>query len=122
MGEAVDLPCFYCGADMDDDLDHYLECEHMWSILINSANLGTQSLPLLALSPSERLGMLHPSLVCFKLLAGAFLVYHALKFDHMNELQHAFASGDHSPILILAARLAVHHYKEIESLAAHHEG
>ena len=74
MGEAVDLPCCYCGEDMQDDLDHYLECDTMWSLLINSANLGSQSVSFLSLAPSQRLGLLQPSVIRFKLPAGAFLV------------------------------------------------
>ena len=30
MGESVDLPGFFCGLDMEDDLTHYLECDSFW--------------------------------------------------------------------------------------------
>ena len=113
MNESVMLPCFFCGADMDDDLDHYLECEEFWTLLISSAGLSHKGTRFLNLPPTERLGLLNPSTLTCKLLAGAHLVYHALKFDHMAEVHSALASSDLHPIYDLTIRLAVHHYRDL---------
>ena len=109
------MPCFFCGADMDDDLDHYLECEEFWTLLISSAGLNHKGTSFLKLPPTERLGLLSPSILTCKLLAGAHLVYHALKFDHYAVVQSALASSDLSPIYDIAIRLAVRHYRDLIS-------
>ena len=75
MHEPTILPCIFCG-EGQDYLTHYLECDCLWTILITAANLDCFLLPF---SASARLGLMHPSEVRFKLLAGAFLVYHAIK-------------------------------------------
>ena len=112
MGESVVLPCLFCGQVEEDELCHYLSCDTFWTLLISSAGLKTVSLSLLSLSPSQRVGMLNPSKVCFKLLAGAFLVYHAIKIGHTVEIQNACSSGDFVPLQELTLSLADVHYRD----------
>ena len=69
---------------MDDDLDHYLECDSFWTLLVTSAGLKSLGCSFLLLPPSHRVGTLHPTTLGFKLLAGAFLAFHALKLQHME--------------------------------------
>ena len=98
---------------MEDDLTHYLECDVFWTLLIASAGLNTHSLSLVSLLPSQRLGILTPSTLCFKLLAGAFLVYHAIKLGHTVEVLRSCSSGDFIPLQELALSLADLHYREL---------
>ena len=113
MGEDIDLPCFFCGEDMEDDLCHYLECDTFWTLLVMSANLKLRAKSFLSLSPTHRIGLLNPSVIGFKLLAGAFLVYHGLKFSHISEVKSALASGDLGPIHELTYKLAEIQYCEL---------
>ena len=113
MGEKVDLPCFFCGEDMEDDLDHYLACDTFWTLLISSARLGSLGTSFLSLPPSHRLGVLHPTSLSFKLLAGAYLVYHALKLEHIEVVKDALSSGDLSSIHLLTISLAELHYSDL---------
>ena len=113
MGESIDLPCFFCGEDMEDDLDHYLECDSFWILLVASAGLKSLGCSFLLLPPSHRVGILHPSTLCFKLLAGAFLVYHAEKLEHIVLVKNALSSGDLSPIHELTLSLAELHCSEL---------
>lgn len=71
--ECVMLLCFFCGADMDDDSDQYLKCDSFWTILISSAVSNLKQLSSCSHLPTRRLGILHPSILTFKLLAGAYL-------------------------------------------------
>ena len=112
MGEKVDLPCFFCGEDTEDDLSDYLECDTLWTLLVSNANLKHRSVEFLSLSPSSRMGLLNPSALCFKLLAGAFLVYHALKFEHLAVVKQCCASGDFWPTHKIAFKLAEIHFKD----------
>ena len=52
MGESVDLPCFSSGEDMEDDLDHYLECDTFWTLLVTSAGLNKDPWVLLPFASS----------------------------------------------------------------------
>ena len=103
---------------MEDDLFQYLECEVMWTILISAVNIGSHSVSCLSLPPTQRLCLRLPSVMRLKLLAGAFLVYHALKFDDFTVVVTVFASGDFSPVLLLACRLAVHHYRDLDIVSS----
>ena len=78
-----------------------------------SANLKLRANSFLSLSPTHRIGLLNPSVICFQLLAGAFLVYHGLKFSHISEVKSALASGDLGPIHELTYKLAEIHYCEL---------
>ena len=113
MGESVDLPCFFCGEDMEDDLGHYLECDLFWTLLVTSAGLKSLGCSFLLLPPSQRVGILHPTTLGFKLLAGAYLVYHALKLEHIVAVRSALASGDLSPIHELTISLAELHHRDL---------
>ena len=114
MGEDIDLPCFLCGdEDMEDDLCHYLECDTFGTLLVMSANLKLRANSFLCLSPTHRIGLLNPSVIGFKLLAGAFLVYHGLKFSHIAEVKSALASGVLGPIHELTHKIAESQYCEL---------
>ena len=56
---------------------------------------------------------MHPSKVRFKLLAGAFLVYHAIKLSHLDVVHLAHSSGEFSDVHELMLRLATIHLKEV---------
>ena len=62
---------------------------------------------------SHRLGVLHPTSLSFKLLAGAYLVYHALKLEHIEVVKDALSSGDLSSIHLLTISLAELHYSDL---------
>ena len=109
MHEPTILRCIFCG-EGQDYLTHYLECDCLWIILTNVANLNCS---YLSLSASERLGLMHPSKVRFKLLAGAFLVYHAIKLSHLDVVHLAHSSGEFSDVHELMLRLATIHLKEV---------
>ena len=113
MHESVILPCACCGEFMEDELTHYLSCDSFWTLLVSSARLNKS---FLSLTPSQRLGLSNPSTVGFNLLAGAFLVYHAVKLGHTETFLQASASGDFSPVQELIIRLAVLHYRDIFQL------
>ena len=98
---------------MEDDLDHYLACDTFWTLLISSAGLSSLSTSFLLLPPSLRLGILHPTSLGFKLLAGAYLVYHALKLEHIEVVKGALAAGDLSVVHQLTISLAGLHYSDI---------
>ena len=98
---------------MEDDLEHYLACDTFWTLLISSARLGSLGTSFLSLPPSHRLGVLHPTSLSFKLLAGAYLVYHALKLEHIEVVKDALSSGDLSSIHLLTISLAELHYSDL---------
>ena len=106
---AYDPPLYFTW-EGQDYLTHYLECDCLWTILITAANLDCS---FLSLSASAKLGLMHPSEVRFKLLAGAFLVYHAIKSSHWDVVHLALSSGEFSHVHELMLRLASIHLKEV---------
>ena len=108
---AIIHPCFLCGETRMDDLSHYLECSLFWNVLITSANLGAEFLDL---DPLSRAGLNNPSKVGFNLIACAFLVYHAIKLEHLEESLNAIAAGDLTHTTNLARRLAEVHLQGLD--------
>ena len=104
MGESVDLPFSFCGEDIEDDFDHYLECDSFWTLLVTSAGLKSLGCSSLLLPPSHRVGILHPTILGWG---------HALKLEHIVLVKSARASGDLSPIHELTLSLAGLHYSDL---------
>merc|ERR1712086_397278 len=98
---------------MEDDIGQYLECDSFFALLVTSAGLKSLGCSFLLLPPSQRVGILHPTSLGFKLLAGAYLVYHALKLEHIVVVKSALASGDLLPIHELTLSLAELHYRDL---------
>ena len=82
-------------------------------INLSSAGLNSLGTSFLSLPPSLRLGILHPTSMGFKLLAVAYLVYHALKLEHIEVVKGALSSGDLSAVHSLTISLAELHYSDI---------
>ncbi len=93
-----------------DDLSHYLECDFLWDIVISSANLGVEFLDL---DPLSRAGLNDPSKVGCNLIACAFLVYHAIQFEYLEESLDAIGTDDLPHIINLASRLAAVHMQAL---------
>ncbi len=103
-------PCFFCGEVRKDDLAHYLECDSLWSTVISAANLGAEFLDL---DPISRAGLSNPSRASYNLIACAFLVYHAIKLEHLEESLNAIATNDLSHNINLASRIAAVHLQAL---------
>ena len=83
----------------------------MWDILCSAANLD----PVLwDLSPLHRVGIIEPDLRKLLLIACAFRVYHAIKFEYLEFGLNAHTpNGDPIPLFELILELAVFHLKEL---------
>ena len=102
MHEPIIHKCLFCG-EAEDDLSHYLVCDLLWDMLISTAKLKSNHLSLSAL---ERLGLVKPSALHFRLLACAFKVYHAFKLEYIDRVLHSLAAEDEAVRLHLTLELA----------------
>ena len=59
--------------------------------------------------------IVNPTKGKFILIACAFLVYHAIKLQHLDVALNAIASKDFTPIVDLSLRLAEMHLKDLLS-------
>ena len=103
--------CLVCGS-FQDDLPHYLVCNTFWDLLCCAAKLDKSFLDL---PPLHRCGLCDPSSKKLLLIACAFRVYHAIKFQHLELALSAHApGGDPSPLFDLILHLAEFHLKELK--------
>ena len=109
MHESVIHPCLFCG-DGEDDLAHYLICDVLWTVISTSANLNSWQI---LIPPLERVCIVSPTKGNCILIACAFLVYHAVKLQHLDVALNAIASKDPTPIVDLSLRLAEIHLKDL---------
>ncbi len=78
--------------------------------MISAANLGAEFLDL---DPISRAGLSNPSRASYNLIACAFLVYHAIKLEHLEESLNAIATNDLSHNINLASRIAAVHLQAL---------
>ncbi len=116
--EDIQLPCLFCALEFGDSLPHYLACDTLWTLLVSAASLRTS---FLGAPPLTRACFSAPSVVGCSLLAGAFLVYHAIRRQHLDEALAAIAAGDLSPTHCLVLELAKFHYASIDVFQHEHE-
>ena len=64
---------------------------------------------IIALGCNARLGLMHPSKVGFKLLAGTFLVCHTIKLAHLDVVHGAHSPGKFADVHELTLRLGSIH-------------
>ena len=103
-------PCFFCGEALKDDMSHYLECDCFCDIMISATNLGAE---VMNLDPLSRAGLVDPSRARFNLIACAFLVYHAIKLEHLEESLNAIAANNLPHVINLASRIAAVHWEAL---------
>ncbi len=110
MGEAEIHDCFFCAKSGGDRLPHYLQCDTFWTLLISCAGLGTDQL---GICPLVRGCYSRPSLTGCNLITCAFLVYHAIKLQHLEVALEGINAGDNVPTLNPVIELALYHFDSI---------
>jgi len=92
MHEAEELQCIF-GCDAPDNLDHYLSCDPLWTMVISNSFKREE---LLSASPLQKLGLTDNSKEWLQMLAIAFSCYHAIKSGHRSEISNNdYAEGRH---------------------------
>ena len=95
------LPCIYgCGGP--DSLVHYLQCEHMWTLICSCTNSPTSSLstPL-----AQRICLVNPNRSDISRCVVAFNAYHALRNNHSCDIDKAVSSSDFCDLLLTACEV-----------------
>ena len=67
----------------------------------------------LSVPPQVRLGLGNPSRKVMKLLACAFSVYHAIKFQHLEEILHCQAESDPCSMAQCLLKLTAFHLEDL---------
>ena len=104
MYEPVKLRCIV-GCEADDNLDHYLRCDPLWTAMISTSYKRSE---LLWQCPMIKLGLVNPSPEWLQMIACAVACYHSLKMGHLPEVLMASDENNFSIIysrLISYARL-----------------
>ena len=94
MHEAIELPCIF-GCPAEDELDHYLCCDPLWTLVISSSFRREE---LLSASPLQRIGLDSNSMQWLQMLSVALPCYHAIKTNHRQEIALAIESGHHCQV------------------------
>ena len=97
----VRLPCIYgCGGP--DSLVHYLQCEHMWTLICSCTNSPTSSLstPL-----AQRICLVNPNRSDISRCVVAFNSYHALRNNYSCDIDKAVSSSDFCDLLLTACEV-----------------
>ena len=95
MGEVPRLTCIFGCPGQEDNLKHYLVCEHMWTLAVSACALPASFLPL---SPIQRLCIFNNSRPGLKLLSVVFKGYLALKLDQRSLIDSCLASDNFEDI------------------------
>ena len=95
MHEPLLLPCIFGCPGSQDELDHYIVCEPLWTAVISCSFKQTE---LLQSSPFTKLG-LDGSMAWLQMLAIAFSCYHAIKLSHRDCILASIASGHPCQVL-----------------------
>jgi hypothetical protein len=93
MHEAYELPCIFGCQGCEDDLEHYLICDPLWTVVISCSSGQSE---LLHAGPFTKLGLAFDdsSIVWWKKIAIAFSCYHAIKMSHRFEILSCHESGN----------------------------
>ena len=102
MGEVPRLSCIFGCPGQEDNLKHYLVCEHMWTLAVSACALPASFLPLSAI---ERLCIFNKSRSGLKLLSVVFRGYHALMFGQRSLIDSCLANDNFEDILLLFVRM-----------------
>ena len=103
------LPCIYgCGGP--DSLVHYLQCEHMWTLICSCTNSPTCSLstPL-----AQRICLVNPNRSDISRCVVAFNAYHALRNNHSCDIDKAVSSSDFCDLLLTACEVIQYFSSEL---------
>ena len=133
MHEAAELPCISGCQDCKDDLEHYLVCDPLWTIVISCSHGQSE---LLQASPHSKFGFpsctfdltAHGGLAqaqfdqmpigdsspaWWKRIAIAFSCYHAIKMSHRNEVLSCTESGNFCQVLDRLVEYACVFHREV---------
>jgi len=94
MHEALLLPCIFGCPGCEDNLDHYLCCDPLWTAVISASFRKTE---LLRSGLFAKLG-LGGSHAWLQMMAIAFSCYHAIKLSHLSEILSCASSGHHCQV------------------------
>ena len=108
MHEEVIGDCVFCCGG-GDALQHYLVCDHLWTLLVSCAGLKKEWLNL---SAAQRLGFERPGIKSYLLIIVALKVYHAMKARRDAGLHDANATGEECS---WAFDLINHYFSELPS-------
>ena len=103
------LPCIFGCEDCEDNLDHYLCCDPMWTIAACAASLPSV---FLSLTPLERLCLLNKSVVGLRLISVVYRGYHTIRLGHKQLVERCLAQNDFEEIILFLSSLcsqAWHH-------------
>ena len=98
MHEAYEFPCIFGCQGCEDDLEHYLVCDPLWTIVISCSSGQSE---LLHAGPHSKFGFPFSahSIAWWKMLAIAFSCYHAIKMGHRDEVLFCSESGNFCQVL-----------------------
>ena len=109
MQEARELPCIFGCPDCVDDLEHYINCDPLWTVVI-SCSSGLSE--LLHAGPHTKFGLCldDSTIAWWRMLSIAFSCYHAIKIGHYSDIINSLESGNscqvHSRLLEYARAYA----------------
>ena len=95
MHEESDIGCLFGCEREPDKLEHYLSCDHLWTVVISCT---FRRVELLHAVPFVKLGFGENSNEWLQMLSVAFACYHQLKFSHMSEIEACRTAKDYSVI------------------------
>ena len=97
MNDDVNLKCLF-GCDAPDKLDHYLDCDPLWTAVISAC---FPRVELLQTRPLTKIGLIDPKVEWLQMTSVAFSCYHAIKLDHLAEVL-AYESDEGNPCQVLS--------------------
>ena len=114
FGDTRLLGCFFGCDDCDDELEHYLVCDPLWTILVCCAGLSAE---WLTRGVDSKLGLHNPNRCSILLMVVAHRVYHTLRNQHLDKVIAALNGAsefmDFSGVHDVTLELACLHCKEV---------
>ena len=89
--------CMFGCEGEPDKFEHYLNCDHLWTVVISCTFRRVEHLHAV---PLVKLGFGENSSEWLQMLSVAFACYHQIKFSHRAEVEACKSSGDYCSILL----------------------
>jgi hypothetical protein len=122
MHEAQVLPCLFGCTAHRDELLHYLQCERLWSAILDEERScrnysDDEWCDALFADTCEKLLLRSPSHLAARRLVTAFLAYHAMKHEHKCEVLRRIDAGSGHDLWLFVRRVVSAAHKHALSTA-----
>ena len=94
MHESIALPCIF-GCDAEDNLDHYLKCDTLWTLIYCCNNCKSTIFRQTIENKACVRGLCRANLAR---LYTAFSTYHSLRKLHAEQITEAISSGNFNSV------------------------